>query len=230
VRGPQQKARPALAERVWSAVAGGDRRTLARVVHPDSPAAALARVYGPAAFTGIIGMPASEAPERFTAVVDAQIVHGMVLGSSGAEYRYFIHCQDGQAAEVLPFPVTADGAFWNFYWWGRRPDARSSVPAVGGLDPVERQLAVAGCDWNGLPVAARALAAWDRLDDVRDRLLSAHPSAVLGACVIRLVAYRAGGKATFASVADHFRLPEEDVRRGDRAVRPLLALGPGCPW
>ena len=230
VRGSQQKARPALAERVWSAVASGDRRTLARAVHPDSPAAALARVYGPAAFTGIIGMSASEAPERFTAAVDAQIVHGMVLGSSGAEYRYFIPCQDGQAAEMLPFPVTADGAFWNFYWWGRRPDARSSVPAAGGLDPVERQLAVAGCAWNGLPVAARALAAWDRLGDVRDRLLSAHPPAVLGACVIRLVAYRAGGKATFASVADHFRLPEEDVRRADRAVRPLLALGPGCPW
>ena len=230
VRGPQQKARPALAERVWSAVASGDRRTLARVVHPDSPAAALARVYGPAAFAGIIGMPAGEAPERFTAAVDAQIVHGMLLGSSGAEYRYFIPCQDGQAAEVLPFPVTADGAFWNFYWWGRRPAARSSAPAVGRLDPVERSLAVAGCDWNGLPVAARALAAWDRLGDVRDRLLSAHPPAVLAACVIRLVAYRAGGKATFASVADHFRLPEEDVRRADRAVRPLLALGPGCPW
>jgi hypothetical protein len=230
VRGPQQKARPALAERVWSAVASGDRRTLARVVHPDSPAAALARVYGPAAFTGIIGMPASEAPERFTAAVDAQIVHGMVLSSSGTEYRYFIPCQDGQAAEVLPFPVTADGAFWNFYWWGWRPAARSPAPADGGLDPVERQLAVAGCDWNGLPVAVRALAAWDRLGDVRDRLLSAHPPAVLAACVIRLVAYRAGGKATFASVADHFRLPEEDVRRADRPVRPLLALGPGCPW
>ena len=230
VRGPQQKARPALAERVWSAVASGDRRTLARVVHPDSPAAALARVYGPTAFADIIGMPAGEAPERFTAAVDAQIVHGVLLGSSCAEYRYFISCQDGQAAEVLPFPVTADGAFWNFYWWGRRPDVRSSAPALGGLDLVERQLAVAGCDWNGLPVAARALAAWDRLGDVRDRLLSAHPPAVLAACVIRLVAYRAGGKATFAGVADHFRLPEEDVRRADRAVRPLLALGPGCPW
>ncbi len=230
VRGPQQKARPALAERVWSAVASGDRRTLARVVHPDSPAAALARVYGPGAFTGIIGMPASEAPERFTAAVDAEIVHGVLLGSSGAEYRYFISCQDGQGAEVLPFPVTADGAFWNFYWWGRRPDVRSYAPAVGGLDLVERQLAVAGRDWNGLPVAARALAAWDRLGDVRDRLLSAHPPAVLAACVIRLVAYRAGGKATFASVADHFRLPEEEVRRADRAVRPLLALSPGCPW
>lgn len=230
VRGPQQKARSALADRVWSAVASGDRRTLARVVHPDSPAAALARVYGPAAFTGIIGMPASETPERFTAAADAEIVHGVLLGSSGTEYRYFIPCQDGQAAEVLPFPVTADGAFWNFYWWGRRPEARSSAPGAGGLDPVERQLAVAGCDWNGLPVAARALAAWDRLGDVQDRLLSAHPPTVLAACVIRLVAYRAGGKATFASVADHFRLPEEDVRRADRAIRPLLALGPGCPW
>lgn len=230
VREPQQKARAALAERVWSAVASGDRRRLARAVHPDSPAAALARLYGPAAFSGIIGMPASEAPERFTAAVDAEMVHGVLLSSSGAEYRYFIPCQDGQAAEVLPFPVTADGAFWNFYWWGRRPDARSYDPAAGELDPVESQLAVAGCDWNGLPVTARALAAWGRLGDVRDRLLSAHPPAVLAACVIRLVAYRAGGKATFASVADHFRLPEEDVRRADRAVRPLLGLGPGCPW
>ncbi|MBV9448438.1 MAG: hypothetical protein JO345_21345 [Streptosporangiaceae bacterium] len=229
-RGAQQKARAALAERVWSAVASGDRRTLARVLRPDSPAAALARVYGPAAFTGIIGMPAGEAPERFTAAVDAETVHGVLLGSSGAEYHYFIPSQDGQAAEVLPFPVIADGTFWRSYWWGRRPDARWSGPAVKGLEPVERKLAVAGRDWNGLPVAARALAAWDRLGDTRDRLLSAHQPDVLAACVIRLVAYRAGGKATFASVADHFRLAEEDVRRADRAVRPLLALGPGRPW
>lgn len=62
------------------------------------------------------------------------------------------------------------------------------------------------------------------------RLDSAHPPVALAACVIRLVAYRAGGKATFASAADHFRLPGEDVRRAGRAVRPLLALGPGRPW
>ena len=228
--GRSRRPDPALAERVWSAVAGGDRRTLARVVHPDSPAAALARVYGPAAFTGIIGMPASEAPERFTAAVDAQIVHGMVLGSSGAEYRYFIPCQDGQAAEVLPFPVTADGAFWNFYWSGRRPDARSSVPAVGDLIRSSANWpspGVTGTASQSPPAPWRHGIVWTTS---RDRLLSAHPSAVLGACVIRLVAYRAGGKATFASVADHFRLPEEDVRRADRAVRPLLALGPCCPW
>jgi len=41
---------------------------------------------------------------------------------------------------------------------------------------------------------------------------------------------RAGGKAEYASVAAHFRLPEEEVRRADRVVRPLLALGPGRPW
>lgn len=109
-------------------------------------------------------------------------------------------------------------------------DSTQLAVRVRGLDPVEGQLAVAGCDWNGLPVAVRALAAWDRLGDVRDRLSSAHPPAVLAASVIRLVAYRAGGKATFAGVAGHFRLPEEDVRRADRAVRPLLALGLGRPW
>jgi hypothetical protein len=230
VRKEHKKARAVLAERLWSAVATGDRRTMARVLHPDSPAAALDRVYGPAAFTGVIGMPVGEAPERYTAAVDAEIVHGVLLGSSGAEYRYFISCRDGQAAEVLPFPVTADGAFWNFYWWGQRSDARWSAPAVRGLDPVERQVAAVGHDWNGLPVAARALAAWCRLADARDRLLSTHPPAVLAAAVIRLVAYRAGGKAAFADVADHFRVPEQDVRRADRAIRPLLALEPGRPW
>ncbi len=46
----------------------------------------------------------------------------------------------------------------------------------------------------------------------------------------RLVAYRAGGRATFAEAAGHFRVPEQDVRRADRAVRVPLALGPGQPW
>ena len=48
--------------------------------------------------------------------------------------------------------------------------------------------------------------------------------------VNRLVAYRAGGRATFAEAAGQFRVPEQDVRRADRAVRVPLALGPGQPW
>jgi hypothetical protein len=99
-----------------------------------------------------------------------------------------------------------------------------------GLDPVESVLATAGPGWCGLPVAVRALAAWGRLADAHQRLLSAHLPHTLAASVIRLVAYRAGGRAPFAGAAEYFRVPEQEVRRADRAVRPLLALGPGRPW
>ncbi len=84
--------------------------------------------------------------------------------------------------------------------------------------------------WNGLPVAARALAAWAGSPIITDRLLAAHPARPLAAAVNRLVAYRAGGRATFAAAAGQFRVPEQDVRRADRAVRAPLALGPGQPW
>lgn len=75
----------------------------------------------------------------------------------------------GLAAEVLPFPIGHDGAFWGFYWWGQRPGARwASGPIVPakGLDPVEGALAVTGPVWNGLPVAGRALATWGRIADI----------------------------------------------------------------
>jgi hypothetical protein len=232
VRKEQQKSVVKLAERLWSAVATGDDRTLAKVLYPGSPAAALQRGYGPAAFTAIIGMPPGELPARFTARPETDAISGLLVGSSGTEQHYFIACRDGQAAEVLQFPVGADGAFRGFYWWDRHPEAGRVRAIVAGLDPVERVLATAGPGWTGLPVTNRAMAAWARLGDASERLLGAHAPHALAAGVIRLVAYwaGAGGKASFADAADYFRIPEQDVRRADRAIRPLLALGPGCPW
>ena len=233
VRKQQQKATATLAERLWCAVAAGDRRTLGRLLHPGSPAAALDRVLGPAGLCHVLGMPPGEEPERFVAETDGDVITGALLGADGTECPYHISCRDGQAAEVLPFPVGHDGAFWGFYWWGRVPGARWAagriVPAKG-LDPVEVPLAVTGPACNGLPVAARALAAWGRIAADHERLLSAHAPGPLAAAVNRLVACRAGGRATFAEAAAGFRVPEQDVRRVDRAVRVPLALGPGQPW
>jgi hypothetical protein len=229
-RKDQQKAVATLAERLWTSVATGDRRTMAKIIHPGSPAAVLDRVYGSSAFTAIIGMPPGEAPVQYTARADVGSVSGVLLGLSGDEHPYFVVCQDGQVAEVLQFPVGRDGAFWGFYWWTKHEEAGRVRATTTGLDPVESVLATAGPGWCGLPVAVRALAAWGRLTDAHQRLLSAHLPHTLAATVIRLVAYRAGGKAPFADAADYFRVLEQDVRRADRAVRPLLALGPGRPW
>jgi len=233
VRKEQQKATATLAERLWCAVAADDRRTVNRILHPGSPAAALDRVLGPAGLCRVLGMPPGEEPEKFLAETDGDAVTGVLLGTAGTECPYYIYCRDGQAAEVLPFPVGHDGAFWPFYWWGQHPGARwASGPIVPakGLDPVEDALVVTGLAWNGLPVAGRALAAWERIADHHERLLSAHPARPLAAAVNRLAAFRAGGRATFAEAAGRFRVPEQNVRRADRAVRQPLALGPGQPW
>jgi hypothetical protein len=233
VRKEQQKATATLAERLWRAVAADDRRTVRRILHPGSPAAALDRVLGPAGLCRVLGMPPDEEPERFLAETDGEAVTGALLGAAGTECPYYIYCRDGQAAEVLPFPLGPDGAFWGFYWWGQHPGARwASGPIVPakGLDPIEDALVVTGLAWNGLPVAGRALAAWGRIADHHERLLSAHPARPLAAAVNRLVAFRAGGRATFAEAAGRFRVPEQNVRRADRAVRQPLALGPGQPW
>lgn len=233
VRKEQQKATATLAERLWCAVAADDRRTLSRILYPGSPAAALDRVLGPAGLCRVLGMPPAEELARFAAETSGDVITGALLGSAGTECPYHIYCRGGQAVEVLPFPVSRDGAFWQFYWWGPRPGARWAagriVPAKG-LDQVQVPLAVTGTSWNGLPIAARALAAWGRMAADHERLLSAHAPDTLAAAVNRLVACRAGGRATFAEAAARFRVPEQDVRRADRAVRAPLALGPGQPW
>ena len=233
VRKEQQKATATLAERLWRAIATGDGRTLARLLHPGSPAEALWRLFGPPGLCRVLGMPPGEEPERFVTDTRGDIVTGSLLGSDGTECDYHICCRGGQAAEVLPFPVGRDGTFWPYYWWDSRPGARwaaGRIVLASELDPVEVPLAVTGTRWNGLPVAARALAAWGRVSSAREQVLAAHPPAALAAAVNRLVACRAGGRITFAQAAAQFRAPEQDVRRADRAVRPLLALGPDQPW
>ena len=220
VRKERQKATGTLAERMWRAVAEGDIRAPGKILFPGSPAAALVRALGLAGLTRVIGMPPGEAPERFVAETDGNIVAGTLLGHRGAECPYYIYCRNGQAAEVLPFPLQADESFWPFYWWGRRPGDRwatGKIAAVPGLDPVEGPLVSVGSASNGLPVAARSLAAWERITDDHEPLLSAHAPRTLAAAVQRLVAYRAGSRAAFAEAAGTYRVPEGEVRRADRA-------------
>ena len=178
-------------------------------------------------------MPSDEEPEKFLAETDGDTVTGALLGVAGTECPYYITAGTGRRPRCCPFPSALTATFWPFYWWGRRPGARWAqgliVPATG-LDPVEGALAVAGPAWNGLPVAARALAAWERIADQHGGCFRRIRHARWPRPWNRLVAFRAGGRTTFAEAAGRFRVPEQDVRRADRAVRPLLTLGPGQPW
>ena len=240
VRKERRAAPGKLAERLWNAVAAGPAGDAGAVLAPGSPAAALHGVLGPPGITRVLGLPAGEAPARFSAQPadrsgHGDLIAGLLLGDGGTQCHYYLCCQDGLVAEVLPYPVTAGGEFLAGYWWERRlggTGGRSPgrVPARSGLDPVGKALLSAGPGWNGLPVTARALAAWARIGAGHPRLRAAHQAPVLAAAVDRLVAYRAGGRATFADAAAVYTADEKAIRLADRQVRPLLALGPGQPW
>ena len=248
VRKERRAAPGKLAERLWNAVAAGPAGDAGAVLAPGSPAAALHGVLGAPGLTRVLGLPPGEEPAQFSAqpaggTGHGDLIAGLLLGDGGTQCHYYLSCQDGLVGEVLPYPVTAGGEFLPAYWWERRLSGTGErhlagtgerspgrVPARSGLDPVGKALLSAGPGWNGLPVTARALAAWARIRAGHPRLRAAHQAPVLAAAVDRLVAYRAGGRATFADAAAVYTADEKAIRLADRAVRALLALGPGQPW
>ena len=162
VRKEQQKATATLAERLWRAVAADDRRTIRRILHPGSPAAALDRVLGPAGLCRVVGMPPGEEPEKFLAETDGDAITGALLGAAGTECPYCIYCRDGQAAEVLPFPVGDDGTFWPFYWWGQRSGGRwASSPISRPRAWIQSKARSPSPVWRGTACRSRA-APWPR--------------------------------------------------------------------
>lgn len=69
----------------------------------------------------------------------------------------------------------------------------SRVPRDADIDEVGRILLGTGPKWNGLCVAASAVAAWERITDSRERVLARRSPRAVAAAVDRLVAYRAAG-------------------------------------
>jgi hypothetical protein len=207
---------------------------------PESPAAALYGALGATGLSQVIGMPRGEAPVRFSAqpaggTYGGDLIAGLLIGDEGTECTYYLSCQDGLVAEVLPYQVTPAGEFSYSYWWRQRRGTApgwlsGSIPARSGLDPVGKALLNVGAGWNGLPAAARALAGWARISASHQRLRAAHPVPVLAAATDRLVAYRAGGRATYADAAAVYQADQQAIRQADRTIRALLALGPGQPW
>jgi hypothetical protein len=227
-----------IAERLWTAVAAGLGRDASPLLEPGSPAAVLYEVFGPPGLTQVIGFPPHVPPHRYTAGAwqlgaSPHLISGTLIGTDESEHTYFLNYRDGLVAEVLPCPTYNDGTLFRGFWFGHVGDGEwtaGRIPHGANLDQVDQALFGTGPTWHGLPVAARSVAAWERISDFHDRVLDGRQPRAVAAAVDRLVAYRAGDRATFADAAAFYRVPEPTIRQADRAVRPLLGLGPGRSW
>jgi hypothetical protein len=236
----RQKRKPPekIAEELWIAVARGFSGNASRLLEPGSPAAMLYRVFGAPGLTQVVGMspdvpPYSYSARKYQFGGSADLVSGTLTGMDESERRYFLSCRDDLIAEVLPCPVYRDGELWRTFWmWGNGDAAWTPgrLPPDADVDPVGRILLAVGPSWHGLAVAARSVAAWERIADAHQRVLHGRQPHVVAAAVDRLVGYRAGGRSTFADAAAVYRADEQAIRQADRVIRPLLALCPDRPW
>lgn len=228
-----------ITEQLWTSVAKGYAGDASPVLVPGSPAEILYEVLGPSGLTQAIGFPPDVAPYRYAVggyrlpAGSSVLAAGELEGDDDSKRPYFLGGLDGLVAEVLPCPVYADGKLSHGYWWGDPGDVRwrpSRVPREADIDPVGRILLGTGPAWHGLCVAARSVAAWERIADSAERILDGRKPREVAAAVDRLISYRAGGRGTFADAADVYQVAESAVRAADRLIRPVLALGPGRPW
>jgi hypothetical protein len=218
----------------WQLVAAGERRKLARLVAPDSPLAALTRLYGPAGPAFGIGVPAGETPVSFTCHNYDEPVAGQRAGTAGVlqtshgQYEYLLlWSPDRLLEEILPYSMPWHlGAVARF---GGGSVTQAPPPHVA-LDQVAALLLTHTTRRHGLTFTARALAAWWRLPDPDD-LLVQFPPPVLAAAVDRAVRYWSrAAQVTYPEVAEAFRADQAAIRKVTPVLQKRLRLNDTTNW
>ena len=227
-----------LATKLWRVAAANRAAELRKLVAPDTPAAALYRLFGAAGLRYAVGIPATARLETFspasTVVGDDRGLTSGTIDTDVGSFPYTLHWtvqeQSVLVTEALTYPLYPDGRINAMYWWtaGRRTHTRAK-PTATGLDPVTQALIRTGTAWHGLAVTARAVAAWWRLTNEHDLSPTPEPAA-MAAATHRLVAARAGDRGLFKDAANAYRTDETSVRQADARIRKPLALGPDRTW
>ena len=237
-----QKAGRKLIVSLWDLVAAGDRR-VQRLYAPNSPAAALHRLFGNVAPLVALGLRQSDRPEAWTASGSAQaflgsglmVIDGAVESPRGRHpYQVVWGFVDRTAliAEITPFagadwPRLPDPLFYRLVMAGSGLVAH--IPATRAtLDPVATAIwgAVAT---EGLSVTARSLAAWWRIEPDA-QALARHAPVAVAAAVARVVGFRAGGRGHYDDIAATFKTEVGAVRAASAVVQRALDLSDRRPW
>lgn len=205
----------------WNHVAAGEHRKLTRLIAPDSPLAAITRLYGALGPLYGIGVPTGHAPTKFTCGNYDRPVAGQRGGTAGAlhtrddQYPYLLLWSPERSLEEI-LPYTEPWHLGRATWFHQPP--HTAPAAQVDLDPVAQLLFTQVTTRHGLAFTARALAAWWRLPDLDDLLARCTPR-VLAAALDRAVRYWSGATgATYPDAAKAFQADESLIRK----VTPLL--------
>ncbi len=202
-------------------------------VAPDSPLAALYRLYGPAGPLRAVGLPLAPPPARISAQSRLPAMPGEPCATGGSlevgahQFPYTIlwWLVRGRAVlqEVLPFDPVAGS---------RLPPATALSPMairalyqgrprpLAHLDPVASVLWEVGVPQDGLPLVVRCLAAWWRAG-APDARWAGRPEAA-AAALVWLVAQGTGVRRTQAATALAYGVDAAAMKARVAAVRALL--------
>lgn len=227
-----------LARDFWESVDAG-LRWGRRDIAAHSPLAVLDRLYGSQGPAVAAGIPPGPSLLRFSSATvalrpDLPVATTGVVEAAGVSYPYTLRWRpEGSravVAEVLPFPAALDAGLRPLTWLAPDVARRLRQPPAPRLelDPVTSALWRAARPRLGLPLVARALAAWWRL---RDPAASpGEPPEVIAAAVVHLVGRRArAGVSADVAAAIHGADPGA-VARCARRLGRLLGLSAANPW
>lgn len=224
----------------WQDVARGDRR-VARLILPDSPAAAAVRVWGPQGPAFALGMPASEQANEVDvrSFVDPESTMQLTAGrliSDRTSYAYTLRWQGGaghqpagQVAEVIGGQTAGDARLSSYLvppWW-LEPSRIATLPPLRiDLDPVAAALWRVELTRRGIPLLLRCLASWWRAAPA----LADLAVLPLAAAMARAVAGAAGTQLTIDASARQYDADPAAVRAAGGQVRRVLGLSAQLGW
>jgi hypothetical protein len=217
----------------WEFAGTGNTRKLARLVAPDSPLAALTRLYGAAGPLHGIGVPVGVVPTELTTHNYHQPVAGERGGTAGelrtrrGSYDYLLlWSPDRMLDEVLPYA----GPWHPGHFHAHFAPVTEIPHARIDLDVVAQLLLSRTTARYGLTYAARTLAAWWRLPDPESMLARFSP-AVIAASLDRAVCYWSGVPGTgYPEAAATYRADQDDVRKATPVLQQRLQLNRTRNW
>lgn len=216
----------------WNHVSAGDTRKMSRLIAPDSPLAALTRLYGADGPLAGAGVPAGHGPTEFTLGNYDRPVAGQRGGTAGelrthlGIFQYLLlWSPDKRLDEIYPYSQP-----WHLGRATMFVAATPAPPTRVDLDPVARLLFTRTPARHGLTFAARALAAWWRLPDP-DALLARFSPRVIAGALDRAIRYWSGAAgAGYPEAAEAFRADEADMRKATPVMQRRLRLSDTCNW